>query len=360
MLKLILLLTSLLGLSLYSSSVLAYENMIRHGYASCTTCHISETGAGLLNNYGKVIATQFSSFSQMKMPEKRQFHQGLQVRFAHYRSNGQTRNFPMQFDYLGAFQTEKYSLEATVAKAPKNESMEEESSFADEIYMRKALGTFRFNESHSLQFGRDYLDVGLNLIDHTLFIRRNNRRGVTDFFTVLRSFHDLGEGLRLSPTLFLPSYQEFSENREKGLAIKLEKFWAKQKMVATLSALKGETNSIDRQEISATLKKGWKHLVLWAQYSFTQREVLSSNTDFNQRVALASARIFPLQSLEIYFNWEDIDVQEPFFTEATRFTQGLRWKPFKNLSLEYDAKRNIHTGSKYQSIFQIYFNGWFL
>ncbi len=356
MLKLLLLLSSLT----LPFKAHAYESMIRHGYASCVTCHLSQTGAGLLNSYGKVIAQQFSAFSKMEMPKKSNFSQGLQTRLAHYRSNGQTRNFPMQFDYLAAFQRDKFTIEGTLAKAPKDESNEEESSFAEEIYVRKALVSYELDKENIIQLGRDYIDSGLNLIDHTLFVRRNNKRGVTDFFTILRSSHTLKKNWKVIPTLFMPSFQEFSENQEKGLALKVERFMPEQKWVLALSALGGQTDTLKRREVNISFKKAWKHLVLLGQYGLTHREIRSDDKSFNQRTALLSSRLFPLESLEVYFNWENIDVEDPFLTKATRYGHGLRLKPLSNLSLEYDAKRNTHTGSKFQSIFQIYFNGWFL
>lgn len=44
---------------LTSISALAYPENVRHGYASCNSCHVSPTGGGVLTNYGRKASGEF-------------------------------------------------------------------------------------------------------------------------------------------------------------------------------------------------------------------------------------------------------------------------------------------------------------
>lgn len=44
-----------------ASTVFAYPEMVRHGYVNCTSCHMSPTGGGMLNAYGRVQAEEILS-----------------------------------------------------------------------------------------------------------------------------------------------------------------------------------------------------------------------------------------------------------------------------------------------------------
>ena len=200
----------------------AYETMIRHRYANCITCHYSATGGGLLNAYGKVIANEMSTFKTKKTSKQRRWEHGVQARLSHFKASDRDRTFPMQLDYLTAFQGKKVTFEGVLAKTP-TDNLSEKPDFADQFLLRKALLTYRYSDRLYFQMGRDHLDIGLNLVDHTLFIRNNNKRQVDDFFSVLRANY-YSSGYRLSPFVFLPSFQERYESNEKGLGIKMEKY----------------------------------------------------------------------------------------------------------------------------------------
>lgn len=48
-------------LSLLSINVFAFPEMIRHGYTNCTACHVSPSGGGALNEYGKSLSSEVLS-----------------------------------------------------------------------------------------------------------------------------------------------------------------------------------------------------------------------------------------------------------------------------------------------------------
>ncbi len=334
--------------------------MIRYKYANCTACHYSHTGGGLLTPYGKVIANEFSTFSSSKKPRPKTWEHGLQTRLSHFRTRGRNpRNFPMQLDYLTAFKGKKASFEGVLAKTPKAQGAAEQPDFEDQFYVRKALATYSPNRKLHFQLGRDALDVGLGLVDHTLFVRNNNKRSVTDFFTIGRVVY-YGRGYKLAPYVFFPSYQESYDETEKGLGIKAEKYFPSYRTVLTFSQLLGDTSGLTRQESALSFKTGFKNFIFLGQASFTHRKLSPSGTKFDQNAYLLGAHLFPLDAVELRADVEKLFVSAPFTRRSVRSNLGLNWKPWRYLSLQYNAQRSIDRSDQLSSIYQIYFNGSFL
>lgn len=49
------------GIILVSAAAQAFPDLIRHGYTNCTACHISPSGAGVLNPYGRSLSKEILS-----------------------------------------------------------------------------------------------------------------------------------------------------------------------------------------------------------------------------------------------------------------------------------------------------------
>ena len=344
--------------TIFSSKSFAYETMIRFRYANCMTCHHSSTGGGSLNAYGKVIASETSTFKSKKLPQAKKWEHGLQARLSHVQKGDWTRNFPMQLDYLAAFKGKKITFEGVLAKTP-TDNLSKKPKFEEQFFLRKALLTYAFNKNLHIQMGRDYLDVGLNLVDHTLLLRSRNKRSVSDFFTVLRGVY-YSQGYKLAPYVFLPSFQESYDNKEKGGGVKMEKYLTRWRSVISFSQLMGDTSKIFRQESALAFKTGFNILTFLGQASFTSRKIHETGTKFDQSAYLFSAHLFPFKSLELKIDVEKLFISAPFDRKVAYSNNGIIWKPWRNISLQYNAKRNIDQKSEFQSIYQIYFNGWFL
>ena len=336
----------------------AYETMIRHRYVNCMTCHHSSTGGGLLNAYGKVIANEISTFKTAKTSKQRRWEHGLQARLSHFRAPDRNRTFPMQLDYLTAFKGKRVTFEGVLSKTP-TDTLSEKPDLADQFLVKKALFSYQYNNKLSFQAGRDHLDVGLNLVDHTLFIRNNNKRGVDDFFSVLRANY-YSSGYKISPFVYLPSFQERYESDEKGLGIKMEKYLTRWRSSLSFSQLMGDTDDILRQESAVAFKTGFNILLFMGQASFTNRKLHANGSRFDQESYLFGAHLYPLKSLELRVDMEKLWVSLPFRRNIVRSNHGVSWKPHRNISLQYNAQRNTQMSDEFQSIYQIYFNGWFL
>src|SRR5688500_1071067 len=49
------------AISSRSSEAWAYPELIRHNYTNCTSCHVSPTGGGILNAYGRALSGEVLS-----------------------------------------------------------------------------------------------------------------------------------------------------------------------------------------------------------------------------------------------------------------------------------------------------------
>ena len=54
---------------LISTHLYAFPEMIRHGYTNCTACHVSPSGGGLLNQYGRSLSKDVLSTWSAKNEE---------------------------------------------------------------------------------------------------------------------------------------------------------------------------------------------------------------------------------------------------------------------------------------------------
>ena len=193
--------------AIYFSSVYAwaYPELIRHGYPSCTNCHISPGGGGILTPYGRSLANELLTHSWKEVVEDsegkkmtpaesgevvQKWLSGGDLRVLFFHHNNEYENsyltIPMQVELAGAYNTERYafvlSAQATGSKPKGGE--EADSAFR----IANAYGLYRLNDKFSIRAGRFLPAYGLNNSLHTL-----GTRGPLGF-----GFKDQRNGVELS------------------------------------------------------------------------------------------------------------------------------------------------------------------
>jgi hypothetical protein len=123
-----------LSLSLFSHSAHAFPEMVRYGYVNCNSCHISLTGAGLLNDYGREIAREklaiwksddensreqlFAYGAMADAPISKYLKLGGDVRSVYYYLNDdnhkEARTIFMQGDFEAAVVLNKFTVDGTL------------------------------------------------------------------------------------------------------------------------------------------------------------------------------------------------------------------------------------------------------
>lgn len=178
-------------LALAAQSALAYPEMIRHGYVTCLTCHVSPSGGGTLTQYGRSLAKELVSFKSAAPSEengeapRERWHFGGEARgLLFYWNNEYVRSnrlIPMELLADASYDSDSYAF---VLRAGLN------GKGADNVGFQaaSAYGIYRFNDKWIVRAGRFLPGYGLNNSMHFI-----GTRGDLGF-----GFDDQRQGIELS------------------------------------------------------------------------------------------------------------------------------------------------------------------
>lgn len=156
--------------------------MVRHGYTNCTACHISPNGGGLLNSYGRSLASELLTYNWS------QATQGSNVKseanaeaivsnwltggdarvLLFHRNNEYERSYlaiPMQLELTGAYNTDKYAFVLSAALSGAKPGSGGESGAAFRV--PNAYGLYRLSDEINIRAGQFLPAYGLNNSLHT-------------------------------------------------------------------------------------------------------------------------------------------------------------------------------------------------
>lgn len=182
--------TSLLALLLIAiSSSISHSmpELTRHGYASCTACHVSPNGGGVLTPYGRGLSRELLSTwgtnreaevghgllpkNWAESLENSKLRLGGDARWVQtHRENSTARTgqfFAMQAQAEFAWDEGPWAIVAAIGKLEDPRGKKE-----FQLVSPKYFGLLRFAESGGLRIGRFAPAFGLHLADHTLSVRR--------------------------------------------------------------------------------------------------------------------------------------------------------------------------------------------
>jgi hypothetical protein len=168
----------------WSPLVFAFPEMIRHGYAQCTACHVSPTGGGLLSAYGRELSAELlstwsfadegqflhSSFGA-KMAEKGILFGGdVRAIQTHVKDPRQLdeRLFLMQANIQSAYQSEHFIGLVSVGQIDDPLGRVVKGDLDSTMY----YGYVKFTDQTGLRVGRFVPAFGLNIPDHTTVIKQ--------------------------------------------------------------------------------------------------------------------------------------------------------------------------------------------
>jgi hypothetical protein len=308
--------TGLLGLSaaIAGNSAHAYPTYQRLGYISCTACHFSPQGGGLLTPYGQSIGATLSAFSKEIEPADEKINQGIQARLIDLSQTSppNANPFLMQADYLNsAFVTKNVRVDTVFGAA-----IQQGPNFLtvpggwDDVLVRRLMVNGIINDDSTIQVGRDYYPQGLNIDDHTSFLKMDNKRNVTDYPTQVRYVHQ-SETLQLIPYLYGPSYEETPENQESGAGGRAEYALANNNSVGGLLQF-GDTPIVSRSVADGFVRLSnahWDGLV--SEYVFTRFKVHSSGENVNQSTWYVKPYVAFPDWIETGFVYEYLNVTDP-------------------------------------------------
>lgn len=171
---------------LFSTSAWSFPENVRHGYFSCTACHVSPSGGGVLTPYGRALSAELMStwgtpktagflFTDVENEKINPpwFRAQALLRGVQTRRNtptvDQARFIPMQADLEVGVDLEKFAVILTGGFRAKPGAT---TSDLNEFFSRKHYVLYRFSDAIVARAGKFIFAFGLNGPDHITATRR--------------------------------------------------------------------------------------------------------------------------------------------------------------------------------------------
>lgn len=164
----------------------AFPENVRHGYFSCTACHVSPSGGGVLTPYGRSLSAELMSswgtsknsgffFSDNEDENKNPpwWRANILLRGVQTKRNTPTvekaQFIPMQADFETGVDTEKFAVIATGGFKAKDSAQSKE---LNQFFSRRHYAIYRLNDNWAVRAGKFMFSFGLNGPDHVTATRR--------------------------------------------------------------------------------------------------------------------------------------------------------------------------------------------
>jgi hypothetical protein len=216
----------------YANAAFAFPEMVRKGYANCTSCHVSTTGGGVLTEYGRELSVEALSwkgseseaefaYDLFKSPEW--LNAGGDVRWVQTYVNTPTsvsgRDIWMQADGEAAVTVGPFTADGTAG-------VDEFGSF---ISRRHYLIYRTPVEGLSLRAGKFLPEYGIHFADHYLEVRRGLNLNEEAFPNLAESYNleaaYIGETWNFYATAIFGRPDDLALNHEKGFSLQASYFF---------------------------------------------------------------------------------------------------------------------------------------
>lgn len=284
-----------------SPRAFAFPEMIRHGYVNCTSCHVSPTGGGLLNEYGRELSKEVLSTWVSKSESSREhyFAYGLvtppswltlggDVRAVYVYKDDmfatQGRTILMQSDVEASAKLEKWSFVATLGY--QNPTLVQD--WKDHVALRRHYLLYQLTDESSLRAGKYIPPFGINTPDHVNLTRQGVALG-QGYESYNLEYSWLGPQYSLQGAIIFGRPDEKSLNRETGASL-LSGIALGDKSKIGLSYLYGTNDSYRRHLFGPYGMIGFtEQLVLLTEVDFQAKN--QKTTDVSQFGAFSTQKI---------------------------------------------------------------------
>ncbi len=257
----------------------AYPELTRHGYVSCTACHLSPAGGGALTPYGRSMSREI--LSRWGMPQEENVLHGLLGEKTHqqleerglrfggsvrgvqtHRENSRVRqgqSFIMQADVELGFESENWValMSAGEIENPRADSPRRTLNSTEHWLMWRQPGE---SLQWSARGGRFPLAFGGLQVDHTLSVRKLLALGFSSGRSSLE-VSGADENRMWHVGVTAPVEAMPTDERERALALRFERVWTST-WRAGASAWYGQLENGSRFALSFHALGSWKDLPL--------------------------------------------------------------------------------------------------
>jgi hypothetical protein len=273
---------------LHASVADASPTMIRLGYSTCTSCHISPQGAGLLTPYGKGI-DEAQSLRAREMPagEAPDPRLAFDVRVVGAsqgtrlleQSSGMTaasRFSAMMRSSLRLSKSNRLTYVMGV-ETPLIQSTPK-TPITGKMVIPTALWEYRPKEGVEIAVGRDVMPSGIGLPDPQTFIRNGTDARDARFPTQIKAFL-WNERFQVTPYLFAPGGDEPREAQQYGGGVLGGvDLWQHHAVLGLSTRIASGTTS-DRHSVGAFARLGFGKWGILAEHDLTARDPIGSAAD---------------------------------------------------------------------------------
>lgn len=327
-----------------ATRAMGFPELTRHGYASCTACHVSPNGGGAMTPYGRGLSRELLSTWGTEreaevghgfLPkawsdalENSKLRLGADVRSVQtHRENQTSRSgqfFTMQAQAEAAWDEGPWAVAMTVGKIEDPRGKKEFRTVSPKYY-----GLLRFAENGAARVGRFSTAFGLNLADHTLSVRRPLGFGPESERDNLE-LSWLGEKDQVFLTLADTSPSTAEAEKERSLSFRYDRIVNERSRVGT-SFWQGQGSQFDRWVFAlhgiANISKEW-----FFSGEFDRTEKLTKRTNGTDLVqsqyAYARLNYEPVQGfwplLQVQHERGDVQLQS---SEANKYGLGFNFFP---------------------------------
>jgi len=347
-----------------ATPALALPTMVRLGYPTCGSCHISPQGGGLLNSYGRGIDEAQSLRAgdyRPASPDQRALNlwgrvtQDLraviqeQETWAPGQSGAEL--FRPRLMYRNVTDLGKGFRVSAVVSAESEHLLRpaltyEPAARASSIVLGTALVHYKVGKAVEIAAGRDQLPTGVNIPDQGIAVKARNRLGYYDAPTQLKGFVT-AKRFQVMPYLYGPGGNEASGESEKGGGTLAEfDLSGKGRTVIGFTGTRGVADNGDRRVIGAYTRLGFGAWGIFAEHDVTERtRPAQAETPFRQQATYGQVFWAIREWLVGSAIGERLTVQQPF---EERFTAGkleLTARLTSEASIGFSAKvqRNLLT-----------------
>ncbi|MBY0516933.1 MAG: hypothetical protein K2P81_08500 [Bacteriovoracaceae bacterium] len=266
-------------------SAWSFPELVRYGYPNCVACHVSPSGGGVLNQYGRelskeILSTwgakgeQYFAYGLVKTPQNVNLQAYVRLLQLHRETPSikEGRAILMQADLEGSYRYKNVTAVATLGRQEKQVKGEK---VVQPISRRHYL-LWQATDKATLRGGKFARNFGLNTPYHTSFVYRDLGFGQdTETYNLELSY--IKDNMTFFYTAVLGAYQDKTTYAsEKANTISFQySFLKSQKVGATY--YKGKDDNQERDIIGPWLILNYnKNLFLMSELFFQDKENLSS------------------------------------------------------------------------------------
>lgn len=214
----------------------AFPENVLHGYFTCTACHVSPSGGGVLTPYGRGLSVELLStwgstntagffFTDPENEDKippwfrgQAFLRSIQT-WRNTPTVEKAQYIPMQADLEVGVDTDKFAVVVTMGFRANDSSKN-----LKEFFSRRHFVLYRFDDTWTARLGKYLLPFGLNGPDHYTATRRGlNWDQGSESYNAELSYQS--EKTLHSLTLVTNSPEENNLSKDRGVALNSSYFW---------------------------------------------------------------------------------------------------------------------------------------